>query len=314
MTFSQSVKSEIIGSVRNTRHCCAKSFLTAVLKSAGSLSIGHGGFGYSIESDNTEFLALCQTLSREYFDAYAEIVASNLSAKGTAIYSCEFDGSVGDKLGLTSRDGDGTLIFSDTTSLLPQSDCCKRAFMQGLFTAIGSVVIPQNEGLRSDDTAKYHLELRFADSAFAEAVQRAYPLAEFRSMARKSHTVLYIKESERIADFLVYVNATQAKFELENVIIERSLRNSANRQSNCMFANIDRTVVASSKQLENIEAIRRNGLFETLPEPLKEIALVREENPEATLEEIADKLHISKSGANHRFAKLAEIAEKKGTQ
>lgn len=309
MTFSQSVKSEIIRSVRNTRHCCAKSFLTAVLKSAGSLSIGHGGFGYSIESDNTEFLALCQTLSREYFDAYAEIVASNLSAKGTAIYSCEFDGSVGDKLGLTSRDGDGTLIFSDTTSLLPQSDCCKRAFMQGLFTAIGSVVIPQNEGLRSDDTAKYHLELRFADSAFAEAVQRAYPLAEFRSMARKSHTVLYIKESERIADFLVYVNAVNAKLKLENIIITRSVRNAANRQRNCTVANIDKTLDASAKQQKAIALLRRKGLFEGLPDSLKEIAIFREQNPEATLDEVATALGISKSGANHRFAKLIELSE-----
>ncbi len=309
MTFSQSVKSEIIRSVRNTRHCCAKSFLTAVLKSAGSLSIGHGGFGYSIESDNTEFLALCQTLSREYFDAYAEIVASNLSAKGTAIYSCEFDGSVGDKLGLTSRDGDGTLIFSDTTSLLPQSDCCKRAFMQGLFTAIGSVVIPQNEGLRSDDTAKYHLELRFADSAFAEAVQRAYPLAEFRSMARKSHTVLYIKESERIADFLVYVNAVNAKLKLENIIITRSVRNAANRQRNCTVANIDKTLDASAKQQKAIALLRRKGLFDGLPDSLKEIAIFREQNPEATLDEVATALGISKSGANHRFAKLIELSE-----
>lgn len=309
MTFSQSVKSEIIRSVRNTRHCCAKSFLTAVLKSAGSLSIGHGGFGYSIESDNTEFLALCQTLSREYFDAYAEIVASNLSAKGTAIYSCEFDGSVGDKLGLTSRDGDGTLIFSDTTSLLPQSDCCKRAFMQGLFTAIGSVVIPQNEGLRSDDTAKYHLELRFADSAFAEAVQRAYPLAEFRSMARKSHTVLYIKESERIADFLVYVNAVNAKLKLENIIITRSVRNAANRQRNCTVANIDKTLDASAKQQKAIALLRQKGLFEGLPDSLKEIAIFREQNPEATLDEVATALGISKSGANHRFAKLIELSE-----
>lgn len=311
MTFSRTVKSEILRSVRNIKTCCATSFLTAVIKSSGSLTLERNGYSFSLESDNMELLQTVSALARERLQVESKIVAYNMSAKGTSVYSCKFDSALGEKLGLVCHDDEG-IVFCHASTLIPRENCCRRAFMQGLFVSCGSVVVPQTEELSDVVKAKYHLELRFTDNEFASAIKEIYPF-DFKQTPRKNHLVLYLKDSERIADFLVYVNATQAKFELENVIIERSLRNSANRQSNCMFANIDRTVAASAKQMENIEAIRRNGLFETLPEPLKEIALVREENPEATLEEIADKLHISKSGANHRFAKLAELAEK-GTQ
>ncbi len=308
MTFSQSVKAWILKSVRNVKSCCATAFLTAVVKSVGSLTIGRGGYGFSVESDNEEFLGLLSNLAQEHLDEESKTEAYNLSAKGTAVYSCRFDASMGEKLGIVLRDADGALELAPAETLLPTKHCCKKAFLQGLFVSCGSVVIPHPDDVGTSDNARYHLELRFSDGEFARAVEAAYSDLGFRATARKNHTVLYLKDSESISDLLVYVNATSAKFELENIRVMRSIRNDANRQSNCTVANIEKAVAAAARQLEAIALLRKKGLFDTLPDNLREIALAREEYPEATLEEIAARLHISKSGASHRFAKLSEIA------
>ena len=309
MTFSQSVKNEILRSVRNVRNCCAVSFLTAVLKSMGSLTLGHDGYAFSVESDNAEFLTLAGNMAKEKLQVDFQIDSHTKYGKNAAVYTCKFSPDIGEKLKLTVRDADGALGFAQAETLIPAEPCCRRAFMQGLFVSCGSVVIPQTEDIvTSAGKAKYHLELRFTDSDFARAVSQSYSAAEFRDTVRKNYLVLYLKDSERIADFLVYVNATNAKLELENVIIARSVRNGVNRQNNCEVANIEKTVAAAAKQLRAIAALRNSGTYDLLPDNLKEAARLREADPEATLEEIADRLHVSKSGANHRFAKLIELA------
>lgn len=310
MTFSQSVKNEILHSLRNVKGCCAKAFLAAALKAVGSLVLGHNGYGFSVESDNPDFLALLSNVASEQLSVKSQIQSYNVSAKGNAVYSCKFEAALGEKLGLMTRDAEGILNFADAAAIIPAAPCCKKAFLQGLFVACGSVVIPDTENVAdSAGNPNYHLEMRFSDADFARAVCAAFPLAEFRLTSRKTHTVLYLKDSERIADLLVYVNAPSAKLRLENVIVARSVRNGINRQNNCEVANIEKTVAASARQLSAIAALRRLNRFDELPDNLKEIALLREEDPEATLEEIADRLHISKSGANHRFAKLIQIAD-----
>lgn len=309
MTFSQRVKMEIMQSVRNAKPCCAASFLAAVLKSAGSLALGRGGYSFSVESDNAEFLELCANLAKERLGVESAIEAYNLSAKKTAVYTCKFDSALGDKLHLTER-VDGLLQFAPPQSLVPDKTCCKRAFLQGLFAASGSVMAPQSENpVDGSDNVRYHLEIRFADREFAQVVEQAYSQAEFRLATRKNCHILYLKESERIADFLAYVDATKCYLQLENVLVARNVRNVANRQSNCTVANIEKAVAAAARQLEAIRTLRERGLFEGLPENLKQIALCREQNPEATLDEIAALMHISKSGANHRFARLLLLAE-----
>lgn len=312
MTFSQTVKTEVLKNIRKIKGCCATSFLTAVVKAIGSLELNFDGFYFSIESDNYELLTFCQTLAKDVLDVNSEIQSSNPNAKGAAVYTCEFNNAIGTKLGLTYRDEEGSVhLNGDVKSLLPKSDCCKRAFMQGLLLAAGSVVIPVVDSDVGENTsgARYHTEIRFSDEDFALAVKDCYAEIPFRFAMRKNIAILYVKDSESIADFLVYVNAMSAKLKLENVIIGRSLRNTANRQRNCIAANIDKSVNAGERQLAAIATIRKRGLFEGLTPQLKEIVIAREENPEATLDELAAKLGISKSGANHRLAKLVTIAE-----
>ena len=311
MTFSQKVKNEIIRTVRNLKGCCATSFLTAVLKSAGSLALGLDGFSFYLESDNREFLTICQALALSELGETAEIMEEGNNKKGATVYSCTFNRTLGEKLSLVTRDTDGSLILSDMGSIFPDKPCCRHAFLQGLFVAVGSVVIPQNDDVQeqSADKAKYHLELRLTDASFADKVSAEFSELHFRVTPRKNHVMLYLKDSESVADFLVYVNAMSAKLYLENVIAARSYRTDENRRMNCTLANIDKTVAAAAKQREAIDLLKQRGLFDGLPDSLKQIAELRESYPEATLDEIADMLSISKSGANHRFAKLIELAK-----
>ncbi len=117
--------------------------MTAVVKAIGSLELNFDGFYFSIESDNYELLTFCQTLAKDVLDVNSEIQSSNPNATGAAVYTCEFNNAIGAKLGLTYRDEEGSVhLNGDVKSLLPKSDCCKRAFMQGLLLAAGSVVIP----------------------------------------------------------------------------------------------------------------------------------------------------------------------------
>ena len=313
MTFSQEVKNEILKSARKLQGAGAASFLTAVLKSAGSLTLADGGFAFSLDSDNLEFLTLCKNLAFEQLNADVSIATREKRSKSEHEHTCTFEASIGEKLGLTTRDDDGTLTLCDAAALIPRDPSAKRAFLQGLFVSGGSVVIPMpdRDDQYSSNTlnTNYHLELRFTDEAFATAVEEDFHEIDFHFLARKSHCVLYVKDSEKIADFLVYVNATNAAFTLNNVIISRSMRNNTNRANNCDIANIGKTVTAAGKQLEAIAKLRQMGVFDGLPDQLKDIALLREKYKEATLDEIADMLAISKSGASHRFRKLIQLAE-----
>lgn len=311
MTFSQEAKNEVLKSVKNVKGCCASSFLTAVLKAIGSLKLERRKFCFTVESDNHAFLTTCRDMAAKHLDCNAVIESGNVNVKGEPTYCCVFGDNLGDKLGLTSRQGGEFVLTDDAGALIPDKDCCKRAFAQGLFLASGSVVIPTDDIYDEDNknTSKYHLELRLSDPDFARAVQSAYSYVDWKLLQRKSHSILYVKDSEKIADFLAYVNATRCRFKLDNIIAGRSVRNKINRQNNCSVANIDKTVTAAQKQLRAIAQLKQTGRYDSLPQQLKDIAELRLNNREATLDEIAAKLGISKSGANHRFARIDELAD-----
>lgn len=314
MSFSQSVKEEILKNVKKIKGCCATSFLTAVLKSSGLLCLENNAFRFDVESDNLELLEFCAALARNYFGEETEIVCyrqKNKSVGAGAKYTLKFRKEIGVKLGLTNADG--TLCDSGGLNLNLDEPCCRRTFLQALFLSAGSVSVPLAGGdvLTESAHGNYHLEIRFSNTEFAAYVQKTFSEIGFKQIERKNCVVLYLKESAKIADFFVFVDAVNAKFAVENIIIGRSFRNTANRQRNCIDSNIEKTVVACSKQLTAIKYIRAMGMFDALPQQLKDVAVAREQNPDANLAELAALLGISKSGVNHRLARLVELQEKK---
>ena len=206
---------------------------------------------------------------------------------------------------LMTPDGEIQENLSLTQNVVIQQSCCRRAFIRGAFLAAGSI---------SDPERFYHFEI--ACVAQAKAIQLKELILSFgldaRIVQRKKYFVVYIKEGSQIVDALNVMEAPLSLMELENIRILKEMRGSVNRKVNCETANINKTVSAAVKQIEDITYIRDRVGFGGLPENLQEIARLRLERPEATLKELGEALDppVGKSGVNHRLRKLDDIAER----
>ncbi|EGL14450.1 hypothetical protein HMPREF9413_0349 [Paenibacillus sp. HGF7] len=187
-----------------------------------------------------------------------------------------------------------------------KTNCCRRAYLRGAFLAGGSVNNPEG--------SSYHLEIA---SMYEEHCQALCQLANrfdlnARCIERKKGFVFYIKEGERIIEFLSIIGAHQALLRFEDVRIMKDMRNSVNRIVNCETANLNKTIGAAVRQIDNIRLIEREVGLESLPEKLREVAEIRVKHPDLNLKEVGDMLKgsVSKSGVNHRLRKIDELADK----
>lgn len=188
--------------------------------------------------------------------------------------------------------------------ILIQQNCCKRAFIRGAFLSAGSISNP-NKG--------YHFEIVCTSLPQAKQIQSAMNSfeADAKIVSRKKNQVVYVKEGTHIVDLLNVMGAHEALMNLENVRIVKEMRNSVNRQVNCETANISKTVNAAVRQIEDIVYIRDHMGLESLPDHLREMALLRLKYPDVPLKELGSYLNppVGKSGVNHRLRKLSKIAE-----
>lgn len=177
-------------------------------------------------------------------------------------------------------------------------------FGAGVFLASGSVNNPEKE---------YHLEFTAPEESLAEeliALLGDIGVTAGRAV-RRGQIVVYIKGSESIEDTLTFIGAQQCTLELMNVKIYKDVRNKANRIANCDNANINKTVDAAMKQVRDIQLIAEKDGLDSLPDELREVAELRLENVDMSLSDIGENLSVplSRSGVNHRFRKLAKIAD-----
>lgn len=185
-----------------------------------------------------------------------------------------------------------------------ECDACAAAFVRGVFLVCGAVTNPQVD---------YHLE--FSAPYLNLSRDLATLLAEMglhpRMVRRKGNYVVYFKESEQIEDCLTLMGAVSASLELMNVKMIKSIRNSVNRAANCESANIDKVVAAAMVQTEAVRRIERCIGLDALPEDLRELCRLRLENPDFSLRALGESLDppLSRSGVNHRFRRIMEIAE-----
>jgi hypothetical protein len=183
-------------------------------------------------------------------------------------------------------------------SLYPQ-------MISGMFLSCGSI---------SDPNKGYHMEMVLPDLTLCNwlgllLLEQYEMLAKY--VERKGRAILYFKESEHIIDMIALMGATSASFELMNVKIYKDMRNKINREVNCVNANIEKAIRAAEKQIEDIELIDKKIGIGSLPENLQEIAMLRYDNPDDNLADLGAALNppISRSGANHRLQRIAQIAE-----
>ena len=165
----------------------------------------------------------------------------------------------------------------------------------------------------SDPSKSYHFEIVCNDMRQAEHLRDMMNSfdVDAKIVQRKRTYVVYLKEGSQIVDILNVMEAHVALMELENVRIMKEMRNSVNRKVNCETANINKTVSAAVRQMEDITYIRDQIGFEKLPEGLRDVALTRLAYPEAALKELGQLMAnpLGKSGVNHRLRKLSEIAQ-----
>lgn len=191
------------------------------------------------------------------------------------------------------------------------SDKDIKAYIIGVVSVLATVVVPLKTG--DSYSGGYHFEMLFSDERLADDIARLllkYNIV-LKKVLRGDEYGLYIKDSEIISDMLAFVGANNAVLELNNIIGIKELRNNVNRQQNCSIANIDKAINASQKQIAAIQKIDKAIGINSMPEKLREIALMRINNPSLTLDELAELTEgrISKSGINHRFRKIIEFAD-----
>jgi len=186
---------------------------------------------------------------------------------------------------------------------LLEKDCCRLAFLRGAFLSGGSV---------TDPAKRYHLELTTNHHKVSRETEHLLSEQGFAPKAtlRNGSSILYFKQSEAIEDVLAWLGAPVAAMGVMEAKIEKEMKNKINRIVNCDNANTSKVVEAAQAQIAAIRALRERGVYEGLPEKLKQTAELREQNPEANLQELAALFDppLTKSALNHRLRKLGELA------
>ena len=310
MSFSGKVREELAKNISPARHCCIAE-LAAFIGMCGTVVINRfDQCSIKIHTENFLVARKVFTLLEKTFNIKADISIRRNISKDSVSYAVVVRRhqdalrilQATKMIGEHRENSDDIMAFSP---LVIQQTCCKRAFLRGVFQAAGSM---------SDPNKSYHFEIVCALPEAATQIQSV--ICGFgmdaKVVRRKKSFVVYLKEGSQIVDILNVMEAHVSLMELENVRILKEMRNSVNRKVNCETANINKTVSAAVKQVEDITYLRDTIGFENLPENLVEAALARLENPEAALKELGEALTppVGKSGINHRLRKLSEMADK----
>lgn len=305
MSFSNEVRNELTR-VMPEKECCRKAELAALLSTARWLDAEGGGLDLAVQAENAATARKIYKLLKDSYGLHAS-VASEVKRYFGKNHVYEVYAHIAPENQWIQQELMPFHRVSGKTagalSLLGKS-CCKKAYLRGIFLSRGFINRPEGD---------YHLEITFSDGALAAEVQKLLARFELHahSFERKNTPVVYIKESEKIADFLRVVGASNALLDFENVRIIKSMRNNVNRQVNCETANLAKTIDASLRQTDLIEGLIARGGLESLSPTLRELALLRIDYPDSSLQELGEmlKVPLSKSGVAYRMRKLERLAE-----
>ena len=307
MSFSGEIKEELSSPVSSGRHCHLAE-TAAILSLCGKIIITENDrYCVKIQTENLPVARKYFTLLRKAFNIKAEVaVRKNRETRSCSVVVRK-DREARRLLKETCLlDSDGNIheCMSLIHNQLLKQNCCRRAFIRGAFLAAGSVSAPEKS---------YHFEIVCASQKKAEQLQELLLQYEIdaKTVLRKQHYVVYVKEGAQIVKLLGLMGAHVSLMQLENIRIVKEMRNSVNRKVNCETANLNKTVSASVRQVEDIRYIEQHKGLHELTEGLEEIARLRLEHPDASLKELGDMLspQVGKSGVNHRLRKLSLIAE-----
>lgn len=295
MSFSSDLKEELLHLVPENP-CCK------LAESYGLMLFGRG-FSKQELSISTENAAVAQQYSylTGRLCGQAPVVQKTTSKK----YKVSVD-SKEERLRVLSAFGcDGSeRVRRLNWSNIPD-ECCIGAFLRGAFLACGTINSPEKN---------YHLEFVISHYNLSMDFKKFLETYDFspKEVRRGGLYVLYFKKTEEIQNLLGIMGAARFVMEFIDVIVYKDIRNNVNRRLNFESANLTKTVNAAVRQIEQIEKLQNKTAFKSLSPELREIARLRLENPDYSLQQIGEEMHppMSRSGVHHRLKKLCTLAEK----
>ena len=304
MSFTSDVKEEL-SRVEPVCSHCDRAQLAAIIRIEGTLFFsGKNRYRVEVATDTPSVARLVIRLVHEIYGLKTELTVRRSVLHQTPNYLINIP--VQPKLAEALVDlgvlGEDGLELGIKPSLV-NKQCCAAAYLRGAFLAGGSV---------TDPTKRYHLEMTTSHYKVSRETSALLVECGFspKELSRGGNHILYFKQSDYIEDFLTAIGAQVSAMGVMEAKVEKDLRNGVNRRVNCETANLTKVVDASMGQMAAIRALEEAGELEKLPAKLRETALLRKENPEATLQELAEMLDppITKSAINHRMRKLVELS------
>ena len=304
MSYASEVKKELTGLQVHLDN--AKAELMALIRMNGALGIANRNLVLNVQTESPAIARRIYSLLKQFYQVESEIVVRRkmkLKKNNQYVVRLRYHAQeILSDLGIL----EGFQIKEKVPMALLKDDLMIRSYLRGAFLAGGSVNNPE--------TSRYHLEIYSLyeehNEMIAQMINRYHLNA--RTTARRSGYIVYLKEAEKIAEFLQLIGATNGMLKFENILIVRDMRNSVNRLVNCENANMDKVANASNRQIENIRLIDSMVGLDSLPEKLRAIAETRLAHQEVSLKELGVLVPggpISKSGVNHRLRKLNAYAD-----
>jgi len=299
MSFSSDVKEEL--ALREYEY--EKDMLSGLFKVSGNVTISSGKMALTFRSENSRVAQrVYRSINKIYKVKPVTSIYKSMKLSKSNVYCL----SINEKVSELLEDLD-LLDFNNYKNIV-RSDKRINCYLAGCFMGSGSV----NDPKKTD----YHLEVSFADENIAKSVSKLIEKMELnpRLIKRRNSYVVYIKRAQEIADFIAKIGATNSYLNFEDYRMTRDYVNSDNRITNCDIANSVRTNIAANEQLSWIKTIDEKVGLQILSNELKSLAKLRLDNPEDSLRELAEKYNeltkknYSKSGINHLFIKIKNIA------
>ncbi len=304
MSFTSTVKNEISTIFLNeTNHI---SELSALVKTIGNFEQDK----ILLSTENVSVANRIFQLFKNIYDIQAKITVRNgYNFNKNYLYILEVTNKVSFILNDLSILKDSKTLSYPEEYIYADDDLI-RSYLRGVFLGIGSVNDPEK--------SRYHLEFLVENKEYAEFLSRLLNQYYLNSkvLKRENKYMIYMKEAEKISDFLKLLGASKAVMYYENIRIYRESKNMANRLNNCEQANVDKSIQSASALVHDIELLEEVGALELLDEKVLEVANYRRRYPESSLTELSEIISIetgtkiTKSGLHHRLNKIKLLAEK----
>ncbi|WP_249871281.1 DNA-binding protein WhiA [Oceanobacillus saliphilus] len=306
MSFASEIKKELTNMEMDD--CCKLAELAALIRMNGAVSLSRQQYALDVQTENAAIARRIYTLIKSSYSLPVELlVRKKMKLKKNNVYIVRMKEDVQQFLEDLDIIRDQYTVVRTISKKYQAKSCCKRSYLRGAFLAGGSINNPE--------TSSYHLEISNFYEEHNDALCELINTFDLRArtLERKNGYIVYIKEAEKITEFLSIIGAHRALFKFEDVRIIRDMRNSVNRLVNCETANLNKTIGAAFRQIENIKLIEATVGLDQLPEKLQEIAKLRVEHEDVSLKELGELVtggKISKSGVNHRLKKIDEFADR----